>query len=134
MYHYILCNLRWIDHMDTCTGICHHDDVIYLYLTVHKNILKEYSVSANTSHTATLFKHLDNFPSQTIEGYLQNRICFHKWKPLDILSLISWTYCQQYPPLALMATFWENWLSPKHAVIPMKENNHNIVKTLYSFF
>ena len=44
--------------------------------------------------------------------------------------LIDCTYFQQSPPLALMATFWENWLSPKHAVIPIKTNNHKIVKNI----
>ena len=52
--------------------------------------------------------------------------------------LTDWSYCQQSPPLALMAAFWENWLSPKHVVIPIKINNHNIVYlkniTFYSCF
>ena len=85
------------------------------------------------SSCCNIFQYSDNFPLQTIITILQN-ICCHKWKPHISSYLTDWSYCQQSPPLALMTTFWENWLSLKHVVIPIKVNNHNTIKTLYSCF
>ena len=111
--------------MDTCTRIHHHHDVMYLWLTVCKNIPKKYSISTNTFHNATLSKNLDNFPLQTIKGYQKNRICCHKWQPLDILSLIIWSYCQQIEPINNSAT-----INHKDIKIGSEEDTYDIMADL----
>ena len=114
-----------VDCTNMHTGIHHHYDVMHLWSTMQENI----SLSSNFSYCYNIVWYLDNFPSQVNMTNLQNKYVSINDNH-NLPYLIDWTYFQQSPPLALIATFWKNWLSPKHVVIPIKTSNHNIVKII----